>query len=193
MISNQTIEHEWRVKPDFETWEKLLIRAGKLSNVVQKTARVCDIVLGRHGFDSVSKDGFVVRLRGTTDCKLELKERIEEGVWRETTVGIDSRKAGLQILLCLGFKPHLVIDRTRHTFESQKYTLCFDDVEGLGKFIEVETNEYHSESDDLEDIVKYLDTFPKLPPYGDLVRTNLQDETFAKNFTAFLEEKLNGL
>ena len=42
------------------------------------------------------------------------------------------------ILLELGFKPKVIVDKRRETFETENLTICFDKIENLGSFLEVE-------------------------------------------------------
>lgn len=186
MEKYQSLEHEWRVQPDRQSWNKLMESASHIPGVVVESGRVSDLVLGRHGFDSVAIDGFIVRLRGPEPYRLELKERLQEGVWQETTIKIDSAAAALVILKRLDLRPHLVIDRTRYTFKSKQFVLCFDDVDNLGCFVEVEAESASAASDPLTRIVTELNALPHLPPYGDIVRDRLLDGAFRLDFEKYL-------
>lgn len=170
MFPSQEIEVEWRVQPTPEIWAAMLAEATATEGVLCSRDRVVDIVFGRYGFDSLARDGFVIRLRGPAPLYLQMKERLEDEVWRETSFPVQDRDATDHFLKRLGFRPYLHIDRERHSVRSHLYNICFDRVEGLGTFIEVELVGASEEHDDLHSLVERLRAFPKLPPYGDIVR-----------------------
>jgi adenylate cyclase class IV len=194
MSKYETLEVEWRVRPDPAMWSDLREQLSQRSDIGMQSSRVCDLVLGRHGFDSVDVDGFVVRLRGPHPFRLELKRRQGENEWREISVSVDSPDATLAILRHLGLSPHLVIDRIRNVYNSNCYNICFDDISDLGRYVEVEEIGIPDHTDPLADVVELLKVLPKEPAYGDIVRKRLGDSQFRDEFGTKLKNfKFEGI
>jgi adenylate cyclase class IV len=149
----------------------MLSEATSTDGVICSRDRVTDIVFGRYGFDSLSRDGFVIRLRGPAPLYLQMKERLADEMWRETSFPVENRDAVNHFLERVGFTPYLVIDRERHSIRSRFYNVCFDRVEDLGMFVEVELLDKGEGYDCLEGLVERLRALPKLPPYGDIIRS----------------------
>jgi adenylate cyclase class 2 len=57
---------------------------------------------------------------------------------REIQVRIDNYDAIKNILVKLGYKKHLTVNKMRHIWQFGKCEICLDKVQGLGTFIEVE-------------------------------------------------------
>lgn len=81
-------------------------------------------------------DGMYITYKGPKKCQdAKVREEIEFPV-----------PADAEILLAkLGFKVHHIIKKIRHTYEYDGCTICCDQVEGLGEYVEVEilnSNDY---------------------------------------------------
>lgn len=57
----------------------------------------------------------------------------------ELETGVDDGETVNEILDRLGFEPAATVEKTRERFAHGGYTVVLDDVEGLGQFVEVET------------------------------------------------------
>jgi adenylate cyclase class 2 len=57
---------------------------------------------------------------------------------REIQVQVDNYDAIKNILVQLGYKKHLTVNKLRHIWQLGKCEICLDKVQGLGTFIEVE-------------------------------------------------------
>ena len=57
---------------------------------------------------------------------------------KEYTVKIDSKNDAEQILYQLGFKNVIEVRKTRYIYNYKNYTICLDDVDDLGHFVEFE-------------------------------------------------------
>ncbi len=64
---------------------------------------------------------------------------LSDGVTKECEVEISNLRLLKRILSALGFKPLGKIDKKRITYELGNYKISLDDIKGIGKFIEVET------------------------------------------------------
>lgn len=65
------------------------------------------------------------------DAASKTREELETGVEDGDTV------AG--ILESVGFDPAASVEKTRHRYEYEEYTITLDTIEGLGEFVEIET------------------------------------------------------
>ncbi|MEM2512527.1 MAG: class IV adenylate cyclase, partial [Ignisphaera sp.] len=79
---------------------------------------------------------------GNTRCELTFKGPREKHdfakIRKELTVGITDVETMLDILKMLGFKVLAVIYKKRKIYQDGIYHIYLDEVEGLGKFIELE-------------------------------------------------------
>lgn len=63
----------------------------------------------------------------------------EEGKWDEEEIITSSSPTNVQLFLkTLGFEFELVIVKHREMWTYESFSICFDDVKGLGQFIEIE-------------------------------------------------------
>lgn len=169
------IEVEWRIALADDEWQYYLEQAKSLG-LSETVEHFIDLVYGRAGFDSVRNDGWIVRIRGKTEFRLELKERLEDGRWRETGTSITSPKPLSYILGVLGLTPHLLLDRNCHTLRDDTYEISFDDINTVGKFVEVEYGT-SKEPSRMDELVQELAQRRKLPPYGDIIRERMKEDT----------------
>ncbi|AEB94117.1 MAG: class IV adenylate cyclase [Metallosphaera sp.] len=56
----------------------------------------------------------------------------------EITVNLDNKESMIKILEKLGYKSSYVLRKRRISFRKGNFTVCVDNVEGLGNFIEIE-------------------------------------------------------
>lgn len=187
MSVKHEIENEWRVQPDADAWTAILNEAKAIANSganahVSPRERLSDLVFGRVGFDSVGRDGWIVRIREGGGCLLELKERLTAESWKETKAGVGSANSVRYILERLGLGPHLLLLRYRTTISDGLYTLCFDEIENLGFFIEVEFENGDGHSP-LSKLVERINRLEKKPAYGDIVKEKvLGDPEFRRHY-----------
>ena len=143
----------------------------KLSFISEK--RVVDVYLDTKDA-SLFKKGFFVRIRDnkTLDFKYNLEdienkhEHCEEHSF-SLPLTIDSLDSLNRVCKILGlteikdptleelltennFINSMIIDKTRKTYKDEDFVFCFDDVKGMGKFIEIEA--HANTGDDLEKI-----------------------------------------
>jgi adenylate cyclase class 2 len=57
----------------------------------------------------------------------------------EFETGVDDGETMASILSGLGFEPAATVEKTRERFRVDRYTVTLDSVDGLGEFVEVET------------------------------------------------------
>lgn len=87
---------------------------------------------------------------GNTRCELTFKGPREKHdfakIRKELTVEVADAATMLDILKMLGFKVLAVISKKRKIYQDRVYRIYLDEVDGLGKFIEVEYVSEHEHS-----------------------------------------------
>lgn len=106
---------------------------------------VLGVTFGLSDVQSMDNDGWVVRVRaegpigdGADRRRLEYKARLGGSSWTEFGITVtDSLFDCAKLLMAIGLRPGLVIDRVRATAE-RGVTVAVDEVRWLGTFVELE-------------------------------------------------------
>ena len=174
------IEVEIRAKlDDFDEIKKRLQHVG--ARFVKRQKQV-DRAFGHPAFlDNENKPvdgGFAARIR-QSDNKLsfEFKEIIRKGGGMELQSELSDLDAGLRLLEKTGWKEGFIVSKIRETYEYKNFEIALDDVEKLGKHVEIEMMVDTKDKKDTarEECVKLLE---ELSPgaviehrkYGDLMQ-----------------------
>lgn len=183
------LEKEVRYLVSDDEWEKAI----ENSTPFKEKTKMLDITMGAYGRESVAKTGKVFRIRKKGDkITLEVKNRIEGG-WQEEVVRLDSVEQGMNFLRLAGMEAYLFIDRYREVRKYKGLKVFFDDINLLGKYIELEYQ-------DSDDAVSDVEEFKKLcginsseqPLYGDIINYKYEnDENFRIEFERILESLIN--
>ncbi len=172
------LEKEVRFLVDDDIWNK----AQEITKPYKDKVEMLDITMGAYGRESVAKTGKVFRVRKKPNkITLEIKNRIADG-WQEEAIVLDSVKRGISFLTLAGMKPYLYIARTREVKKFKGLKIFFDDVELLGKYIEIEYQ-------DSEDAMPELKEFCSLcgiegdeqPMYGEIINTKYDEDIEFRN------------
>ena len=87
----------------------------------------------------VVEGGLVARIRKVNDKKtLEFKEISRKSGGIEIKSKLDDLKEGVKFLNKLKFEEAFTIDKKRDLYKYKDFSICLDQVEKLGKFIEIE-------------------------------------------------------
>ncbi|MGM5483384.1 MAG: class IV adenylate cyclase [Nanobdellota archaeon] len=87
----------------------------------------------------IIEGGIVPRIRSVGDkCALEFKEILRESGGIELRSELGNIKQGIELLNKLGFEESFTIEKNRQSFRYKNFTIDLDDVNKLGKFIEIE-------------------------------------------------------
>jgi len=81
---------------------------------------------------------------------------------KESETGVDDGETMATILESVGFTPAATVEKTRERFRCGEYTVTLDTVEGLGEFVEVETEaeEIEPARDGAIDLLERLELDP---------------------------------
>lgn len=119
--------------------------------------QMTDITMGKYGFNSFQQTGLVFRVRQKGDkISLEIKKKINNNEWLEESIPLDSMQRGISYLHLAGLEPYLFISRSREIRKFKGLKIFFDDVELLGKFIEIE---YQDSTEATNELNEFLNTF----------------------------------
>lgn len=145
------LEKEVRYEVNDETFEKIK----KLNTNNTPQTQVLDITCGAYGKESLQVTGMIFRVRQKGDkFSLEIKKRTEDKNWIEEHINLENAKQGLNFLNLAGITPYLYINRMRTSFTHGNLKIDLDDVELLGKFVEIEYQDSNNASQELEEFKK---------------------------------------
>lgn len=183
------LEKEVRFLVTNSEWQKALNNSVEF----KKRIKMLDITLGSYGRESVAKTGKVFRIRQKPNrITLEIKNRIDGG-WEEEAIVLDSIERGISFLKLAGMEPYLFISRLREIRKYKGLKIFFDDIDLLGKYIEIE----FQDSDDAEREVKeFLNlcgiTSEPQPLYGEIINEKYYtDNYFRTKFDEYLKNILD--
>jgi adenylate cyclase class IV len=167
------MEFESRAQVTEEQASSLLVAISGWSRPI----RVIDIVFGRSGVSSMQADGWVIRLRKSDAVRrLEYKSATDAShrSWEELGITVDNLAVAADILVRIGLKPGLVIDRQRCTCRLPNAVLTLDKVRFLGSYLEIETTDDacdpRSVLASLGDQEPLRELLFDAPPYGQMLR-----------------------
>ena len=162
------------------------------TEIVKEKKYTLDIVLGEYGFDSLSKNGYIVRLRTKNNkTHLEVKKRLNKNDWEEYSISIDDTKSTIKILETLGLKTYLFISRYREERKYNNLHIFIDNVDLLGDFVEMEYQESN-----YDEVIEFISKFnienKEQELYGDIFKYNIENDIeFKKEFDIKLNEIIN--
>lgn len=108
-------------------------------------------ILFEHPLLKLAKNGIVLRLRKENSSNYLTWKGKDAGnqkykIKKELEMQINDRETLLSILSSLGFRKNMQIRKTRHEFSRNNCKVCFDEVKGLGFFLEIEGQKKDIES-----------------------------------------------
>lgn len=183
------LEKEVRYLVDDAVWKDALEKSAEYKEKV----KMLDITMGAFGRESVAKTGKVFRVRQKPDkITLEIKNRIDGG-WQEESIVLDSVERGVSFLTLAGLKPYLFISRMREVRKYKNLKIFFDDIELLGKYIEIEYQDSLDSENELREFcslcgISGIDQ----PLYGDIINKRYEEDiNFKQSFDEYLKTITN--
>lgn len=187
------IEKEVRYVIDGEQIGKII----KITNPYKEKFESLDITFGKEGFESLSKFGYICRIRQKgKNIVLEIKKRISNTKdWLEQEIKIESVNEGYNFYTLMGLTPYLYLKRKREIRKYKDLKIFIDEFDILGNFVEVEyqdSKHYKTELNEFLNKVNIKGT--DQPLYGDIVKKKLEDDTnFRNEFNKELQNVLASL
>ena len=184
------IEREIRFKINNEIKEKII----NSSKLVKEKEICVDLCMGKYGFDSLDKLGYIIRIRNKNNkIFIESKRRLDNNSWNESTIKLDDINQGYEFLNNIGLEPYLYINRKREERSIKQAKIFIDEIELLGTYVEFELKEGFEP----KDLKKYLEenNIKGKPDklYGDIFKEKMKSKEFKKEFenslNNFLKDK----
>jgi adenylate cyclase class 2 len=177
------IEVEIRAKVN--NFEEIKKKLENLGAKFLKREKQVDKIFGHPMFldseNMIIEGGIVPRIRQKAeDIILEFKEICREGAGFEISSSLTNISLGIKFLTKMGFKEAFTISKERIEYSLEELTICFDSVEGLGDFIEIE--KMITIEDEKENAKKQcIDLLGRIAPnfvleprkYGDLIQEKI--------------------
>lgn len=183
------LEKEVRYKINDEQKEKILLLAAES----KKKEQMLDITCGFEGFDSLSKLGYICRVRQKGNKKtLEVKNYSNENECVEETIELDKLSTGVNYLKLIGMKPYLYLCRTREIRKFNDLKVVIDELDLLGDYVEIEYQDSKDSENELQEFRKLIGIINEpADKYGDIVKKLLEtDNSFQEKFNDNLEKIL---
>ena len=173
------IEKEIRIKINKNDIENIK----NISEPVKKETHMIDITLGKYGFESLKKTGYICRIRyKNNEYYIEIKKYLNNDECIEKSIKISGLQEGIEFLNLLGYEMYLVLDRYREIRKYNNLILYIDKFEDIGNYLEIE----YQNTTILEayEFINDLNLDKELQDkYGDIVYKKLNnDEDFSQEY-----------
>lgn len=162
-----------------------------VAKVIDEKSEQIDLTLGYAGFESLYKFGYVCRVRKKKDkIWMEVKNKRDDESFYETKVWLSDFKSGVDFFKAIGMLPYMYMRRTREILEYSGLKIFIDDIELLGKFVEIEFQNITNADEIVNDFLKKFEiATDKQPLYGDILNEQLKnDEKFREKYQKKLHE-----
>ena len=184
---NYMIEREIRFKIDDEIKSNII----SSSELLEESTTCIDLCMGKYGFDSLDKLGYIIRIRNKNGkINMESKRKLENNKWNEASIPLQNIEAGFDFLKNLGLLPYLYINRTREIRKIKQAKICLDSIDLLGDYVEFELEDGF----EFEDLKQYIEKNKiqgnPAPLYGDIFKECMSSLEFKEKFDNRLKEVL---
>ncbi len=132
------LERKARVRDRESAIAQVLAAGGTLLSEVEQTDRIFVPPATDITAPGPATTVLRVRVQGEVATFTFKRHRTSESDREELELEISSPEAMSKILLGLGFEPVVTVRKRRTTLRLAEFTVCVDDVEHLGTFVEVE-------------------------------------------------------
>ena len=180
-----SIEKEIRLKINDNDIERIK----KITDSYKERTRLIDITCGKYGFDSLSKLGYIGRIRcNGNSYKIEIKNYQNKDECLEKSLSINSIRDGLDFFKLLNMEPYLVLDRYREVRKYNNLLIFIDEFATIGSYVEIEYQE--SEKEEAYKFIELLGlNNEEQDKYGDIVKNLISnDDNFKNSMIKMLEE-----
>jgi len=152
---------EIEVKARIVNFENLVNKLDELGIVLSKPSVQDDQIFWPNGtkFEDLASGPPVLRIRKENNHVIfTLKQRsIERELTKiEKEIVVDNAESLREILEIIGFYNVLNIHKSRRSAQHNEFTICVDEVEGLGHFIEIEQMTSGDEAEALKNLLEFL-------------------------------------
>ena len=182
------LEKEYRFNVDDKTINKI----HKVAEVIEPKQIQTDLTLGYDGFDSLSKHGYICRVRKKANkISMEVKSKKDSDIFVESKVPLSNFKDGVDIFLAIGMKPYLYINRTREILKYKGLKIFIDKIDMLGNYVEIEVQNSKNPEEEFKEFISIVGITGECQPlYGDIFKSKLKNREFAESFKRKMQEGL---
>ena len=172
-----SIEKEIRLKINDNDIERIK----KVTDSYKERTRLIDITCGKYEFDSLSKLGYIGRIRcNGNSYKIEIKNYQNKDECLEKALPINSIRDGLDFFKLLNMEPYLVLDRYREVRKYNNLLIFIDEFDTIGSYIEIEYQNIHGEWMNEDEAYKFIELLnldnKEQDKYGDIVRNLISND-----------------
>ena len=162
----KSIEEEIRL----EVTKDQIKQIKDITKEYKKDTRMIDITCGKYGFDSLSKVGYICRIRQKdNNINMEIKKYLDNEKCIEKSIKIDTVEDGLEFFKLLDLTPYLVLKRNREIRKYNDLLIYIDRFDDIGDYIEIEYQ--NSSREEALNFAKNLNIeLDFKEKYGDIVR-----------------------
>lgn len=170
------IEKEIRLKIDNELIDKIK----NITLPHKEQYHMIDITLGKYGFESLNKTGYICRVRCKNDkFFIEVKKYLNNDECIEKSIAVPSLEDGISIFNLLGYDIYLILDRYREIRKYNDLLIYIDIFEDLGSYIEIEYQ--NSSKEEAYNFIDRLQLNLELQEkYGDIVYKKIKEDDVYK-------------
>lgn len=161
-----------------------------LTTDYKEKVEMLDITFGYNGFYSLSKYGFICRVRQKPNkTTLEVKKLIGSD-WLEQEIKLEKLSDGINYFNLVGMTPYMYLKRFREVRKYNNLKIFIDEIEVVGDFVEIEYQNVPDAEAELNEFLKTvgLQNAPQEDLYGDIIKEQLKvNEQFKKEFNKGLK------
>ena len=149
-----------------------------------------DITFGYDGFNSLSKYGFICRIRYKSNKRImEVKKKTTDG-WLEQEIDLTDLGDGIIFYSLIGMTPYMFLNRYREVRKYKGLKIFIDEIEILGDYIEVEFQDSLDAKNELQEFLSLIEG-DKIEQdlYGDIIKKKLKtDNEFSDKYITALNK-----
>ncbi len=184
------IEKEVRYRVNKQQIKNILVA----TEAYKERVRMLDMTFGYNGFESLSKFGFICRIRQKPNkIALEVKKKIPEG-WLEQEIKLDNLSDGINYFNLVGMTCYMYLDRYREVRKFGNLKIFIDEIDVVGDFVEIEYQDSNEGKLEINSFLKSvgLQNAKEEELYGDIIKKQLEtDSDFAEKYKKGLEGIIN--
>lgn len=175
------LEKEVRFSISKEQIESIRIK----TTCYKEEEEMLDITCGYDGFNSLSKYGYICRIRQKGDNKtLEVKKYYNETDCYEQSIKLEKISDGVNFLKFIGMRPYLYLKRLREVRLYKGLKIFIDQFDIIGDYVEIEYQDSVNAKEELNEFITLIGIDGKNQDmYGGIVKDRLlNDQDFRLQF-----------
>lgn len=172
----------------YEATKDIIKNILKVTSPYKERQHMMDITFGYDGFNSLSKYGFICRIRYKNDKRiLEVKKKTNDG-WLEQEISLSDLGEGINFYKLIGMTPYMFLNRYREVRKYKGLKVFIDEIEILGDYVEVEFQDSSDAQNELTELLNLVGIKGKEQDlYGDIIKERLKtDKEFSDRYISAL-------